>query len=194
MLLPGAGMFEAALGACCALTGDSTAPALTHVSIPAALQLLALEVSSLPCLQNCNMPTHHNMQVFAQASTPRLAVACVTSSNAGGGGQVSVHSLAPHRAERTLHLQAFCTWPGRHTPNANPDRSVVGHVNRSITALSALPAALAAVALPAGGRDEYLLHPAAMDASMHAGVLTAAPDGLLRVPGEQLHVQEGSGA
>ena len=106
---------------------------------------------------------------------------------------MSVHSMALHAAERTLHLQATCAWPGRHTPNADPDRSVVGHVKRSITALSALPAALAAVALPAGGRDEYLLHPAAMDASMHAGVLTAAPDGLLRVPGEHLLVQEGFG-
>ena len=50
MLLPGAGMFEAALGACGALTDDSiaTAPALTHVSIPAALPLPAPEVSSLP--------------------------------------------------------------------------------------------------------------------------------------------------
>ena len=50
MLLPGAGMFEAALGACSALTDDSiaTAPALTHVSIPAALPLPAPEVSSLP--------------------------------------------------------------------------------------------------------------------------------------------------
>ena len=47
VLLPGAGMFEAALGACHALAGDSisTAPALVHVSIPAALQLPVPEVS-----------------------------------------------------------------------------------------------------------------------------------------------------
>lgn len=98
---------------------------------------------------------------------------------------MSVHSMAPHAAGRTLHLQALCAWPGRHTPSAMPDRHVVGRVRRSITALSAPPAALAAVNLPAGGTDEYILHPAAMDASMHVGVLTAAPDGLLRVPGEQ---------
>ena len=98
---------------------------------------------------------------------------------------MSVHSMAPHAAGRTLHLQALCAWPGRRTPSAIPNRHVVGHVRRSFTALSAPPAALAAVVIPAGGRDEYLLHPAAMDASMHAGVLTVAPDGLLRVPGEQ---------
>ena len=52
MLLPGAGMFEAALGACNALADDSisTAPALVHVSIPAALQLPVPEVS---CLDHC---------------------------------------------------------------------------------------------------------------------------------------------
>ena len=102
---------------------------------------------------------------------------------------MSVHSMAPHAAGRTLHLQAYCAWPGRHTPFAVPDRHVVGHMRRSTTAVPAPPAALAAVVLPAGARDEYLLHPAAMDASMHAGVLTVAPDGLLRVPGEQAACQ-----
>ena len=98
---------------------------------------------------------------------------------------MSIQSLATHAAGRTLHLQALCAGPGRHTPFTTPDHTLLGHVRLSVTALSAPPAALAAVVLPGGGRDEYLLHPAAMDASMHAGVLTAAPDGLLRVPGEQ---------
>lgn len=55
MLLPGAGMFEAALGACNVLTDDTftTAPALTRVSIPAALQLPVPEVRSSPFVNNC---------------------------------------------------------------------------------------------------------------------------------------------
>ena len=49
-MLPGAGMFEAALGACNVLIDETftTAPALTRVSIPAALELPVPEVSSLP--------------------------------------------------------------------------------------------------------------------------------------------------
>ena len=41
VLLPGAGMLEAALAACQSLAGDAgrPAPVLTHCSIPAALQL-----------------------------------------------------------------------------------------------------------------------------------------------------------
>ncbi len=41
MLVPGAGMLEAALAACWSLAGDAgrPAPVLTHCSIPAALQL-----------------------------------------------------------------------------------------------------------------------------------------------------------
>lgn len=98
---------------------------------------------------------------------------------------MSVHSTVPHAAGRTLHLQAICAWPGRQTPDPLPEHTLLGHVRRSMTALSAPPAALAAVVLPGSDWDQYLLHPAALDASMHAGVLTAGPDGLLRVPGEQ---------
>lgn len=52
-------MFEAALGACGALTDDgiATAPALTHVSIPAALQLPAPKVNSLPSFKHCKLST-----------------------------------------------------------------------------------------------------------------------------------------
>ena len=96
-----------------------------------------------------------------------------------------IHSTASHAAGRTLHLQAFCAWPGHHAPVASPHHTLFGHVRHLMAVLSASPAALAAVAAPAGGRDGFLFHPAAMDASMHAGVLTAAPDGLLRVPGKQ---------
>ena len=105
---------------------------------------------------------------------------------------MSVQSAAPGAAGRTLHLQATCAWPGNRDPIALSDRTLLGHVRLSVTALSAPPAALAAVIVPAGGRDEYFLHPAAMDAGMHAGVLTAAPDGLLRVPGEQAACPQGS--
>ena len=98
---------------------------------------------------------------------------------------MSINSMAPHAAGRTLHLQALCAWPGHHAPVALLGRNLLGLARHSVAALSTRPAALAVVVLPAGGREGFLLHPAAMDSSMHAGVLTAVPDGLLRVPGKQ---------
>jgi len=122
-----------------------------------------------------------------QASLPRtsVAVSWTRSSSAGGAGEVVLRAAAAGTPAWSTHLRCLCRMPAEAP---GPGHSTGAGRLQWRVCVCRVPAAactgpLARVAPPQGGGSGFLCHPAAMDAGMHAGVLTGAPDGLLRVPG-----------
>ena len=101
-----------------------------------------------------------------------------------------LRAVAPGTAAVSMHLKGSCGLPAEAT---GPGRCAHDARLQWAAPARAVPASvgtgpLACVALPRGGSDGFLCHPAAMDAGMHAGMLTGTPDGLLRIPGSIPHL------